>query len=67
MTVKIDMDVPKNCEYCRFCTGSFGYNSTTYVKCFLTTQFELPKSMRKNPDCSLKEVEERAEGSIEEA
>ena len=67
MTVKIDMEMPKNCEYCRFCTGSLWYNDTTYIRCFLTTQFALQKGMRKNPGCPLKEVEERAEGAIEEA
>ena len=58
MPVQIDMEMPQNCEYCRFCTGSLEYNGTTYIRCFLTTQFTLPKGMRKNPDCPLKEVKE---------
>lgn len=58
MPIQIDMEMPKNCEYCRFCIGSFGYNGTTYVKCFLTTQFALPKGVRKNSDCPLKEIKQ---------
>ena len=56
MPVQIDMEMPQNCEYCRFCTGSLEYNGTTYIRCFLTTQFALPKGVCKNPDCPLKEI-----------
>ena len=56
MPIQIDMEMPKECEYCKFCTGSASYHDIQYYKCFLMTWIVLPLDMRKNPGCPLKEV-----------
>lgn len=61
MPVQIDMEMPKECEKCKFCINwsihPIGNDLRTYVECHLVGWHSFPMELRKSPGCPLREVE----------
>lgn len=61
MTVKIDMDMPKSCSVCEFCSFNEGTGCTEdYYECVISGQFLgiKPLSIKRQLNCPLQEVKE---------
>lgn len=56
MTVKIDMEMPKSCEKCKFM--EFVSSDKTMYWCKITDNWIVRKEGKKSPACPLQEVKE---------